>query len=799
MDVGVRAVLSGWTEAQQQIGGTAKSLDGLKDSAEKASGKGGTGGLADMGRGAKAANDNLAGLHRQASAVGAVLGSALVVGAIAATGALFQAGAQAEKFRISFQAATGSVGDGARALQFVRGLSDEMGVSFTTTAAAFLKFSAAAQGSALQGERAKEIFTAFAGAARVLGLSASETSGVFLALEQMISKGKVSAEELRGQLGERLPGAFRLAAEAMGITTAELDKALKSGTITAEELLPKLAARVTEVYGNSVPAAARTAAAELERVNNEWERLKENTANSTGFMTAAAGSLSFLSSTIRQLGKSMDDNVPTLERFRAALPFAPLGLGNLIRPMLPDAPGGLQDQSVIDSEVQRLLGRAPAATPEATKTETDSGKRARQRELERLRTLELKSAVEDLNAQQSKLDDRDEQTRKTLKAKREELERLQALQAKSDREDLEAQARKIEESDTMVRESFKRQQDEARKTAEAIRDAVGTELSFAVGSVLKGNQTAAEAAGAFGVRVATRLIAKFQDKIVAELERAIVKPFEPILKKIGDIFGDLWSSVVKDMKGIFSSAWEWLKGLFSGGLGNLISNIGNGISSVFGGGGGSIGGLLGGGSTVVGYAGSGASGASASGAMIGGGAAAGTGGSAAAGSAVGGSTLAAAGTFAAMGVAVAVLGPVIGDLVDSALQGLGLTSENNPWNSKTLLPKFVGMVMNDGKGGVKAMDVFNYAVSQGMSPGSLSGKLLQQAAAQGWASGTSGSIYTSPSMIMVGEAGPEQVTVSPMAGAAHGRGSVAPNFIFQGPVIMDPYTQKRFARMMGRM
>ena len=59
-------------------------------------------------------------------------------------------------------------------------------------------------------------------------LSAYESEGAFKALEQMLSKGKVSAEELRGQLGERIPGAFQIAARAMGMTTSELDKFMSS-------------------------------------------------------------------------------------------------------------------------------------------------------------------------------------------------------------------------------------------------------------------------------------------------------------------------------------------------------------------------------------------------------------------------------------------------------------------------------------------------------------------------------------------------------------------------------------------
>ena len=44
------------------------------------------------------------------------------------------------------------------------------------------------------------------------------------ALAQMASKGTVSMEELRQQLGDRLPGALGLAAKGLGITEQELIK-----------------------------------------------------------------------------------------------------------------------------------------------------------------------------------------------------------------------------------------------------------------------------------------------------------------------------------------------------------------------------------------------------------------------------------------------------------------------------------------------------------------------------------------------------------------------------------------------
>ena len=53
---------------------------------------------------------------------------------------------------------------------------------------------------------------------------------------QIFSKGKVSAEELSGQLGERFPAAVTLFAEANNMTTQELQKGLKDGAIGLDKL-----------------------------------------------------------------------------------------------------------------------------------------------------------------------------------------------------------------------------------------------------------------------------------------------------------------------------------------------------------------------------------------------------------------------------------------------------------------------------------------------------------------------------------------------------------------------------------
>jgi tape measure domain-containing protein len=199
---------------------------------------------------------------------GAIRNAALAVFGGQAIRSIVNAGNSMESFERTLTVATGSANKAAQEMDFLREIADELGINLEQTASAYTKFSAAAKGSVLQGQSARDIFTSVSKAARVLNLSASDTGGVFKALEQIMSKGKVQAEELRGQLGERLPGAFNLAAKAMGVTTAELDKLLKDGKVAAEDLLPGLAKELDRVYGSAVASASSSAAANIERFNN---------------------------------------------------------------------------------------------------------------------------------------------------------------------------------------------------------------------------------------------------------------------------------------------------------------------------------------------------------------------------------------------------------------------------------------------------------------------------------------------------------------------------------------------------
>ena len=192
---------------------------------------------------------------------------------------------------VAFQAVEGSSAAASAKLGFIRKESEALGLNFEETAKAAKTFYAAANLSPVAKEGDK-IFHAFSEAATALHLSKEETSGMFLAISQMMSKGKITAEELRLQLAERLPGAVQLLAKAMKVSTMELDKMLKDSKVGIENLV-LLAEAAHKQYGIAAKNASNSVVAELNRVSNAWFNFKQefNLAENMAFALSIIKSL----------------------------------------------------------------------------------------------------------------------------------------------------------------------------------------------------------------------------------------------------------------------------------------------------------------------------------------------------------------------------------------------------------------------------------------------------------------------------------------------------------------------------
>lgn len=224
-----------------------------------------------------------------------------VMGALNAYKAIMNAGLKRDSAQ---RAAKFVLGDKAsEAETFIRGLADKTGLNISEGLASYAKFAAGAQGSMSQDET-QQLFGNATAMSRLMGLSNDELNGILKAFEQMASKGKIQAEELRGQLGDRMAGAFKLFAEALGMTTDQLDKAMKDGKVLSADVLPKVAKQMglmIDKAGGWAEVAKSTQTA-LGKLANNWDDTMVKIFS--GSQDELNGFLSNLSSLLSEMGMS---------------------------------------------------------------------------------------------------------------------------------------------------------------------------------------------------------------------------------------------------------------------------------------------------------------------------------------------------------------------------------------------------------------------------------------------------------------------------------------------------------------
>lgn len=166
-----------------------------------------------------------------------------------------------------------AVGDDPKAIaaeyKYIRDQAERIGISFEEAAKGYGKFAAAAKLAGRSNQEIRYVAESFLEVGRVANISADDIGGVFKALEQIYSKGKIQAEELRGQLGDRLFGAFEIAAIALKDQFPNLDKAMKDGLITSEQLVA-IAEQYRKTVAVRLPTAMESLAANQARLNSAF-------------------------------------------------------------------------------------------------------------------------------------------------------------------------------------------------------------------------------------------------------------------------------------------------------------------------------------------------------------------------------------------------------------------------------------------------------------------------------------------------------------------------------------------------
>ena len=177
-------------------------------------------------------------------------------------------------------AATKDSEEYAKAMAYVRAESNRLGQSTTEMGIGFAKVLQSAQDK-ISLEKTQKIFTGFGELMTVMGNSADDQKGVYRAMSQMFSKGKIEADD-EGQMAERgipIKELIKKAAlEVYKVDQKGYEKMRKAGTVKAEDVLPRVAELMSAMANknNALEKALNQSLTKQQQFMNRLNDFAEN-------------------------------------------------------------------------------------------------------------------------------------------------------------------------------------------------------------------------------------------------------------------------------------------------------------------------------------------------------------------------------------------------------------------------------------------------------------------------------------------------------------------------------------------
>ncbi|HAU5793597.1 TPA: tape measure protein [Citrobacter amalonaticus] len=188
-------------------------------------------------------------------------------------------GQQFEAAQNGLTAVMGSAQAAAKEFDYLRGESNRLGLDLIQTAKDYTRFAASANGK-IDNSQIHNLFEGVSEYGRVVGATSEEQSRSIRALQQMLSKGTIQSEELKGQLAEGIPGAVGIFTKALNtmkgttdLTDADLFKLMEDGKLFAKDILPYVADEMkkTARSGGALDKAIKSNAASMARMKTAFQ------------------------------------------------------------------------------------------------------------------------------------------------------------------------------------------------------------------------------------------------------------------------------------------------------------------------------------------------------------------------------------------------------------------------------------------------------------------------------------------------------------------------------------------------
>lgn len=206
-------------------------------------------------------------------------GAITLAATVALSGKIMTTGQDFESAMSGLTAITGSTEKAAKEFEYLKEQSNRLGLDLLKTSKDYTQF-AASVGDKLPKDQMRSIFEGASEWGLVTGAPADEQSRALKSLNQMMSKGTVMSEELKGQLSEALPGSVGLFVKALNdmkgvtnLTEKDLFKLMEDGKLFSKDILPHVAKQMKEAArnGGALDKAMKSNRASWQRLNTSMQ------------------------------------------------------------------------------------------------------------------------------------------------------------------------------------------------------------------------------------------------------------------------------------------------------------------------------------------------------------------------------------------------------------------------------------------------------------------------------------------------------------------------------------------------